>query len=62
MSKAVVIVNSDTSTISLVNNLVGKVLLYGAMIIGSIFLLLIFLRARKENKIINEALLSKQED
>jgi uncharacterized membrane protein len=56
------IVNSDTSTISLVNNLVGKVLLYGAMIIGSIFLLLIFLRARKENKIINEALLSKQED
>ena len=55
-------VNADTSTISLANNLAGQVLLYGAMLIGSIFLILVFLRARKENKIINEALLLKQED
>ena len=56
------IVNADTSTISLANNLAGQVLLYGAMLIGSILLILVFLRARKENKIINEALLLKQED
>ena len=56
------IVNADTSKISLTDNLAGQVLLYGAMLIGSIFLILVFLRARKENKIINEALLVKQED
>ena len=55
-------VNADTSKISLTDNLAGQVLLYGAMLIGSIFLILVFLRARKENKIINEALLVKQED
>ena len=56
------IVNADTSKISLTDNLAGQVLLYGAMLIGSIFLILVFLRARKENKIINEALSVKQED
>ena len=56
------IVNADTSTISLVNDFVGQFLLYGAMLIGSIFLILIFLRTRKENKMINEALLLNQED
>ena len=56
------VVNADTSTISLVNDFVGQFLLYGAMLIGSIFLILVFLRTRKENKMINEALLIKQED
>lgn len=56
------VVNADTSTISLVNDFVGQFLLYGAMLIGSLFLILVFLRTRKENKMINEALLIKQED
>ena len=55
-------VNAEISSINLANGLIGKILVYSSIIFGSILVLTLFLRTRKENKIISEALLSNQED
>jgi hypothetical protein len=55
-------VNAKTSSINLANGLIGKILVYSSIILGSILVLTLFLRTRKENKIISEALLSNQQE
>ena len=56
------IVNAETSSINFANGLIGKILVYSSIIFGSILVLTLFLRTRKENKIISETLLSNQQD
>ncbi len=55
-------VNADVSTLNIANGWLGQILVYGSIIFGSILVITLFLRTRKENKIISEALLAKQED
>jgi hypothetical protein len=56
------IVNADTSSIGLINGVVGQVFVYGSILLGSILVITLLLRARKENKIISESLINRQED
>ena len=55
-------VRTEVSKLNLANGILGEILVYGSIIIGSILVLTLFLRARKENKIISEALLDEQQD